>query len=110
MCIKSLLTALTREAGKPDIRSRESGPGQRETGIQLHRALIGDQSFAGAFIGMTIFVKATLEIRLMRLDILRSTFRRRLYFRLDFLFLRRTVSHSSEAAPQLFDDCLSELG
>ena len=72
--------------------------------------LVGSQSFTRAFFGVAIFIKAALQIQLMRVEIFRPAFFRRLHLLLNFLFRRRTRIRSAESTAQLFDDRLREFG
>src|SRR5439155_25736417 len=85
--IEGLQTSLSRKRAKPDLRLRDASPRQREPRVQLHRALVSSQSFARTFFGVAILIKTTLQIILVSLYVFCPAFFRRLYFRLNFLFV-----------------------
>ena len=96
-------------AANQEIRLRDAGPRQSEPGVQLHRLLVGSQSFARAFFRVAVFIKAALQIQLMRLDIFRPAFFRRLHFGLNFLFIRWSSGATGQLTAHLRHDRLRQF-
>src|SRR2546421_5031272 len=110
MRVEDFLSTLSRKRGDPSVGTRDSGPGDRESGIEIHGVLVSSQSFANAFLGVAILKEAALQIGFMRLDVFRSTFHRRTHLGLNFRLSCRIRRAPGQLTAQLFDDSLGNLG
>src|SRR5436309_6366610 len=109
MRVEDFLSTLSRKPGDPGMGTRESGPGDCESGIQVHGVLVSSQSFASAFFGVAVLKEAALQIGFMRLDVFRPAFRRRTYLGLNLRLSYRIRRATRELSAQLFDDSLGNL-
>src|SRR5207247_3888839 len=110
MSVEGFLSTLGRKPGQPEMRLRDAGPRQGKSRVQRDRVFVSSQSFARTFFGVAIFIKAALQIQLMRVEIFRPAFFRLLHRLLNFLFRRRTRIHSSESTSHSSDDRLRKFG
>src|ERR1700746_3163909 len=62
--VKGLLSPFSGKSGDPGMRPRDPGPRACKSGVEFYGVLISSQSLARTFLGVPIFKKTALQLRL----------------------------------------------